>query len=254
MQNSTKTRRVKTPAREVDVARFPGDLRIVRRCHNALHVFAEQLRGELDEAVRNAKARSLGPARRVEAIGRYLLDHQPARQAAKATVLAVPTGISIGPNLALALKYVDVAALAECVDAWSQIVADLASYEGVPFPRKPLAISGRKHRQGGAAAERDTEQQTVASLEREAESLLGVLRDAAAKFERRLIAGSTKRKQSNGGSSKLLHGATGSQAAGRRAGESAGLDRKGRTGGDQCGAGGFVAAAVADRLERSGKI
>jgi hypothetical protein len=207
MGSSSKTRRANAAAQQAFAPRLPSDVRITRRCHSALHRFAEELRGELDEAVRNAKSRGLGAARRIVQIGNAVLAQGVA------AVLEMPSGFSIGPDLALGLKYVDHSALAERIDAWSTIVVALARYEGKPFDRKSLVIGERKERRRAPPPD-DGEQANIAALEREAQKFLKHFRDAVAKFERRLVAKRNKGERKVAGESKML---TAPQAAKRLA-------------------------------------
>jgi excisionase family DNA binding protein len=174
----------------------------LRHCHHALHAFATQLRGELDEAVRYAKSRNLGPARHIQQIGDWVLDQFTKRPDATQR-LSAPTGISVSPDLALGLRYVDASALAERVDAWSQVVAALACYEDKPFERKPIVIGGRNRRRSTARGD-DAEQATLVSLEREARALLAPFHAVTDQFAERLVTTPTKRERKRAGASEML--------------------------------------------------
>ena len=207
MNTSLKSRRDrdKAASQEASTPRLPKDVSMLRRCHGAIHNFAEQLRGELDEAIRNANSRTLGPARHIEAIGRFLLHHQLGKHSAKSAVLAAPTGITIGPDLAVGPKHLDAETLAASVDAWSAIVTALAAYEDKPFQRKPPAIGGRrKIRERGAMTEKDAEAKSLASLEHEAQSLLRLFHATTEKFRRRLVIATAKPKRVKGRNSAML--------------------------------------------------
>jgi len=178
--------------------RLPKDPVTLRRAHSALHSFSEQLRGELDTAIANARhQRHLGAARYVKEVCDFVLQEQQAAQEGDTPDRKVPpTGLVISADLATGLQHVDAATLAQHVAAWGEAVGKLADYEGKPLERKRPALGRPKNNRGeDAAGERDAEGEALAALEREARLLLRLFKDVSARLERGLATGSDKRRR-----------------------------------------------------------
>jgi len=111
-----------------------------RRAHAAVHRFVGRLTREVEDAFDAARARRLGPIKRVLQNWRYLwrryLDPTLATERPQ-TYPKPPAGWSeIEPDLALALALLDTREWTACFDNLKTVTAALEVYEGRPFNRK----------------------------------------------------------------------------------------------------------------------
>lgn len=177
------------------------DPRALRRVHAAMHRFVEQLEAEIDVAVDAARARQLAAIRRIKQTGQYLHFRYLLADQATGACPRKPKGLTIEPDVIIALKAVDAMQLAGCLDRLHDAIAALEPYDGVPFNRKPIGFrkaGGKTDVRNSGSATAGPEETALAALELAGQDLIGLFRGLGERLAANCMTKAARRKPPKG--------------------------------------------------------
>jgi excisionase family DNA binding protein len=179
---------------------LPKDARTVQRIFDSLHRFCEWFGDEADKALRQARIRHLGSARYVHQCCRFIRSRYVVT-AKRRSKVARPGGLSVPPNLAIGLKYLDEASLATTIDKLDGAITRLTAYEGKRFGRALVLIGTpaerakarkRLREEAAAAPEAVAEAAALDDLDHALRNVVDLFSRTAEQFASRLVTGTVK--------------------------------------------------------------